>query len=93
MKSACIKPNRRYLTILSTLANEGLTPWGAKLGEGSISLCSEKYILCDGYTMTPKEGQEFVDANLLEPGESNHFGRPTLVISDAGRRWLTDNWE
>jgi hypothetical protein len=93
MKSAGIKPNLRYLTILSTLVNEGLTPWGANLGDRAISLCSDRYILCDGYTLTPKEAQEFVDAKLLEAGEPDNFGRSTLVVTEVGRRWLIDNWK
>jgi hypothetical protein len=99
MKAERIKPNRRYLTIFSTMVNEGLTPWGAKLGDGSLSLCGgddeeeKKWILCDGYTLTPKEAQELVEAKLLQGGEPDHFGRPTLGITEQGRRWLTDKWD
>jgi hypothetical protein len=88
-----IKPTRRRLNIMSTLAT-GWMPWGVKdePDSGKMPLCTNEYIICCGCTMKPKEAAEFVEKGLLQPGEPDRFGRPTLVITEAGRSWLGWHW-
>jgi hypothetical protein len=42
--------------------------------------------------MGENEAQQFVDAGLLKAGPRDKFDRPTLVITDAGKSWLSANW-
>jgi hypothetical protein len=94
-----MSPSRRRLDIMSALTT-GWLPWGVdwrdhRGGEPvSLPLCKREYILCCGHVLRTKEAQAFVDAGLLMDGgfEEGERGRPTLVITDAGKHWLTRNW-
>lgn len=88
--AARIRPTRRRLTIMSTLAT-GWLPWGREWYPRLV-LIDRKYFLCCGHDLNVKESQAFVDAGLLTCGPSDRFGRVTLVITDAGRSWLESNW-
>ncbi|KAB0269051.1 hypothetical protein [Microvirga brassicacearum] len=85
-----LQPTRRRLTILSALAT-GWLPWGVEW-KPYLSLCGNEYILCCGHVMGRSEAQVFVDQGLLEAGDPDRFGRPTLVITERGKGWLGSNW-
>jgi hypothetical protein len=90
-----ITRSKRRLAIMSMLAT-GWLPWGVRWDHGdgfaNLPLCGRKYIMCCGHVMGEKEAQKFVDAGLLMAGPPDRFGRPTLVITDAGKPWLNQNW-
>lgn len=88
--AARLKPTRRRLTIMSTLAT-GWLPWGRQW-EPHLVLLGREYFLCCGLTCGAKEAQAFVDAGLLRAGSVDRFERPTLVITPAGLSWLQSNW-
>ena len=90
-----VKRSKRRIAIMSMLAT-GWLPWGIRWREEdeipSISFCDNEYIMCCGHAMKPKEAQVFVDSGLLMAGVPDKFGRATIIITDAGRTWLSQNW-
>ena len=90
-----VRPTRMRLNIMSALTT-GWLPWGVKFWEANetpeITLCGREYILCCGHVLREKVAQQFTDAGLLTAGQRDKFDRPTLVITPAGREWLTAGW-
>lgn len=88
--AAEVKPSRRRKNMMSCLAT-GWLPWGHKWA-ARLTLLDGKYFLCSGHALTLKEAQLFIDAGLLESGPPGPSGDPTLVITPAGRDWLSWVW-
>lgn len=89
-------PRQTELNILSYLAS-GFLPWGLDMrrwGAADISKHGRKWIMCCGHTLTLKRAQVFVDAGLLMPGppDARKDGKPTLVITPAGKEYLQLWW-
>lgn len=97
--SAAVRRSKRRITMMSALAT-GWLPWGVEW-TGDLPLCFDysdagrpihpRFILCCGHSMKPKEAQLFVDHGLLTAGP-DRAGAETLVITDAGKAWLSANW-
>ncbi|MGO1079933.1 hypothetical protein [Inquilinus sp. CA228] len=91
MSAPTIRYSRRRVAIMSMLAT-GWLPWGVRWDEqdgfANLPLCGNEYIMCCGHAMGRKEAQRFVDAGLLQAGPNDHHKRPTLIITEAGRRWV-----
>lgn len=89
-----VRPTKRRKNIMSMLAT-GWLPWGIDWrhnGVAGLPLCGDAYVMCCGHELKKKEAQAFVDAGLLEAGPLDRMGRPTLVITPAGRDWLSWVW-
>ena len=95
IRDCSVKRSKRRIAIMSMLAT-GWLPWGIKCAEEgeapNLPLCGNEYIMSCGHVMEPKEAQAFVDSGLLMAGERDRLGRPTLVITQAGHSWLSQNW-
>lgn len=91
-----VQPTPKRLDVMSTLANGGLTPWGrqvpAHLSLDEFCPPEKQWGLCVGYDFTLEEARLFIEAGLLTDGPPDVLDRPTLVITEDGRRWLKDNW-
>jgi hypothetical protein len=91
----CVKATPRLRSIFSMLAT-GWLPWGFDWDHGdgfpNLPWCPPHYIMCCGHVLTVKRAQQLVSAGLLDAGKPDRFGRPTLVITWAGRTWLEGNW-
>jgi hypothetical protein len=103
-----VKPNKMRLNIMSALATGWLpwgvqwfsgkepalswiksTDWPKS--DGTSHRLPGRFALCCGHTLRPKVAQEFIDAGLLEAGPPVE-GVPSLIITEAGRVWLSENW-
>lgn len=95
MSDCPVKRSKRRIAMMSMLAT-GHLPWGPDWtdpdGFACLPLCGGRYIMCCGHVMQRREAQLFVDHGLLVAGPSGLDGRPTLVITEAGRAWLAHNW-
>lgn len=89
------RPSARRRNILSYLAT-GWLPWGVPWtrlpdGRGCLIWSGWDYPVCCGHVVKPREAQDMVCAGLVEAGPAIEQ-RPTLVITKAGREWLTAVW-
>lgn len=101
MSAAAITPTPKLMNILYALAN-GRLPWGVDW-HPYIPLCAgliddetneeyEGYVLCCGHTIKHHtESSPLVGAGLLLAGVPDKHGRPTLIITKAGRAYLDEH--
>lgn len=99
MTKPAIPHTRRTVAMLSMLAT-GWLPWGVRWDEpdgfANLPWCQNRdsdrapgaWIMCCGHSMDELEARRFVKAGLLKDGPRDHFGSPTLVITDAGKDWV-----
>lgn len=87
-----VAPDWNRLVVLSALAT-GFLPWGEIAFPTQLAPCIQqrggRYPVSSCFSFTIETVQIFVDAGLLAPAE---WSPDALVITEAGRLWLMENW-
>lgn len=98
-----LEPTPKLMNILYACAHSKL-PWGQAWTD-HLPLCDglqddetgaeyEGYVLCCGHTINAQtESPSIIGAGLMLPGRPDKFGRKTLTITNAGRKYLLQHMD